>query len=99
MTRKKTAKKRRRAPGLLAAENYRDLNGRPAPIVTATELRRHPGATQAKAINRGIVVITRNDEPVAVMLSIEALLVTALGLTEWRAGNETKSSRRRPRRR
>ena len=92
--RKKPSRKRVRTPGLLVAENYRDLSGHRAPIVTASELRRRPGATFAKVIDRGIVVITREGEPIAVMLSIEALLVTLLGLAEWRAGFGTATTQK-----
>lgn len=94
-TRMQRSRKRVPASGLLGAENYRDLSGRRAPRVTARELRRYSGATFAKVIDRGIVVITRDSEPIAVILSIEALLVTVLGLTEWRAGLNISTTRKR----
>lgn len=81
-------------PHPLKKKDFLDLNGRPAPWVEVSDLRRRPSLGVAQAIVRGAVVLTRKGEPVAVMLSLEHLILTALGLSEWRAGNKLPSKRR-----
>lgn len=83
----------------LRARDFRDLNGRPAPWVSVTDLRSRPGVTLGQAIVCGTVVITRDGEPVAVMFSLENFLVTALGLSDWRAGKRPVNRRKKRARR
>lgn len=69
-----------------------DRRGKPAPAVTVAELRRRPGHFWKLTEQRGAVVISRDEQPLAVALSLDQFVSLLFGLA-----NSRSRKRRAPR--
>ena len=60
--------------------NVYDRRGKLAPTITVAELRRRPGRFWKLTEQRGAVVISRDEEPLAVALSLDQFVSLLFGL-------------------
>ena len=81
----------------MATEIY-DRYGDPAPTVTVTEIRRHPGRFWKLADRRGAVGISRDGETLAVALSLDQFVSILFG-TQSRPRRKKRKTRRKAQRR
>lgn len=82
----------------MATEIY-DRYGGPAPTITVTEIRRHPGRFWKLADRRGAVGISRDGETLAVALSLEQFVSILFGIQAKPRRNKRKIRRKARRKR